>query len=433
MWTSNQSAADTTSRRACLGLAIAGLIVATSVAGCGGSANTPSTSANPSSAVSLSATPSPSSSSGASQTPLLSNSSPSEWAWPTASPNFTVTGSMTVARQSHSATRLNDGTVLIVGGTGVDGSASSSAELYDQATGEFRPTGSMSEGRSGHMAVLLKGGRVLILGGGDASAELYDPATGQFTKTGSMSTRRASAVEALLPDGRVLVAGGESDGTNKNARLASAEIYDPAKGTFSPTGSMATARVLASAAPLANGKVLVAGGYDANGFLASAELYDPATGEFTITGSMSLSLVGASATRLNDGTVLVAGGQAGCSASVPSNACLALETKSAELYNPTTGKFTTTGPLSLARIIPAATLLDDGRVLLTGGFSNATGPNNSAEVYDPAKGSFSDAGSMGTPRGYHTATLLTSGLVLIAGGTGSGGDASLATAELFRP
>ncbi|HEX7497349.1 MAG TPA: kelch repeat-containing protein [Candidatus Limnocylindrales bacterium] len=345
---------------------------------------------------------------------------------------------MTVPRQGHSSTRLNDGTVLIVGGTSSDGSALPTAELYDPAMGKFKATGSMSEGHSGHMTTLLENGRVLIVGGYGhngtlASAELYDPATGKFTETGSMSKPRGEAVEALLPDGRVLVAGGQADGTNKDARLASAEIYDPAKETFSPTGSMRTARVDATATPLPNGKILVAGGYDAQGYLPSAELYDPATGVFTATGSMSHNLVGLTATLLKDGRVLVAGGESACRSADPDHACVGVESNSAELYDPGTGKFTKTGSMSSGRILPTATLLNDGRVLIAGGFTHGTGPYNSAELYDPSTGSFSDAGSMGARRGYHTATLLTGGLVLIAGGTNAGGNECLSAAELFRP
>lgn len=438
MRTSHVTMARTTSRHAGVGLAIAGLIVATSVAGCVGSATTRSPSATPSplSTARPSATPSPLST--ASPAPLPSDSSTSQWAWPTASPNITATGSMTVPRQGHSSTRLNDGTVLIVGGTSRDGSALPTAELYDPVTGKFKATGSMSEGHSGHMATLLENGRVLIVGGYRdngvlASAELYDPATGKFTETGSMSKPRGEAVEALLPDGRVLVAGGQADGTNKDARLASAEIYDPAKRTFSPTDPMGTARVLATATLLPSGKVLVAGGYDAQGYLASAELYDPATGKFTATGSMGHNRVGLTATLLKDGRVLVAGGESACRSSDPDQACFGVESNSAELYDPATGKFTETGPMSSGRILPTATLLDDGRVLIAGGLTHGTGPIDSDELYDPSTGSFSGAGSMGAPRGYHTATLLTSGLVLIAGGTDVGGNESLSAAELFRP
>ena len=84
------------------------------------------------------------------------------------------------------------------------------------------------------MAMLLDDGRVLIAYG-DASAELYDPATGTFSPTGSMTTARVVASATRLADGRVLIAGGlaQPGGTKT---LASAELYDPKSGTFSPTG-----------------------------------------------------------------------------------------------------------------------------------------------------------------------------------------------------
>jgi hypothetical protein len=134
---------------------------------------------------------------------------------------------------------------------------------------------------------------VLIVGGWQfnfpssalASAELYDPISGTFSPTGSMSTGRVDQTATLLGNGEVLVVGGSG---NLQLGLASAELYDPSAGTFSPTGSMVEGRGNQTATLLGNGKVLVAGGY--TGFpgagLSSAELYDPSTGAFTSTGSM---------------------------------------------------------------------------------------------------------------------------------------------------
>jgi hypothetical protein len=98
----------------------------------------------------------------------------------------------------------------------------------------------------------------------------------------------------LLPNGKVLVAG-----LSSGSDPASAELYDPATGLFSPTGSLSTARYIPTATLLLDGKVLVAGGLNfVSGYLASAELYDPATGLFSSTGSMSTARVSHTATLL---------------------------------------------------------------------------------------------------------------------------------------
>jgi hypothetical protein len=117
-----------------------------------------------------------------------------------------------------------------------------------------------------------------------ATAELYDPKTGTFTPTGSMKYPRIYQTAALLSDGRILVAGGGADYTN-GIFLASAELYDPKTGTFTVTGSMTNARTFHTANLLADGRVLVTGGYGALAPLASAELYDPTTGTFSPAGS----------------------------------------------------------------------------------------------------------------------------------------------------
>jgi hypothetical protein len=141
----------------------------------------------------------------------------------------------------------------------------------------------MATARDGHTATLLPDGRVLIAGGNDdnyqplASAELYDPQTGKFSPTGSMASAREGPTATLLLDGRVLIAGGwDINNDIANLALASAELYDPKTGKFSLTGSMITGRWLHTATLLPDGRVLIAGGDDANSdALASAELYQP--------------------------------------------------------------------------------------------------------------------------------------------------------------
>jgi hypothetical protein len=230
---------------------------------------------------------------------------------------FTATGSMNFGRTGHEATRLLDGKVLITGG---DSNATdfpfASAELYDPARGTFSVTGSMTTARVGHTATLLPNGQVLVAGGEDSSfipinsAELYDQVSGTFSVTGSMTIPRVAHSATLLPNGTVLIAGGTNDDTGI---LASAEIYDPATGSFSATGPMAIAHEFQSAVLLKNGRVLIAGGGtfvdNCSGCsTADAELYDPAIGQFSETGSLITSRRGQTATLLGRGEVLVTGG-----------------------------------------------------------------------------------------------------------------------------
>ena len=240
---------------------------------------------------------------------------------PTATPTqagrgvFSSTGPVSSNRVwGHTATLLANGKVLIVGGAGDTGGALASAELYDPDTDSFSPTRSMSSVRTEHSATLLPNGKVLFAGGYDpesrvlwASAEVYDPTTGSFSPTGSMSSDtpcpiegtgtssiqfseprsgcRARHTATLLANGKVLITGGTA--AYSSGYLASAELYDPGTGSFSPTGSMPITRYGHTATLLANGKVLiVGGGGDTDGALASVELYDPGTGSFSQTGSM---------------------------------------------------------------------------------------------------------------------------------------------------
>jgi len=348
--------------------------------------------------------------------------------------NFVITGSLATARYFHTATLLPNGKVLVAGGDG-NGPSQESAELYDPASGTWTATGSLSPGTSEHTATLLPNGKVLVAGGvnGDifefgsilANAELYDPTSGTWTATGSLGAARGEHTATLLPNGKVLVAGGVS---NSYSFLVNAELYDPASGTWTATGSLGAARSDHTATLLPNGKVLVAGGFNGNldtGFnLASAELYDPASGTWTATGSLGAARSDHTATLLPNGKVLVAGGFN------DSN-----RLASAELYDPASGTWTATGSLGAARNGHIATLLPNGKVLVAGGFNGDSDSSIlvSAELYDPASGTWSATGSLVFARGAHTATLLPNGRVLIAAGVGPGGvqEFVLATAELY--
>jgi len=299
--------------------------------------------------------------------------------------------------------------------------------------GTFTATGSMGTGRTGHTATLLPNGKVLIAAGCNndsqalANAELYDPTTGTFTKTGSMGTGRTGHTATLLPTGKVLIVGGINHDTGRDS-LTSAELYDPTTGAFTATGSMGTGRADPTATLLSNGKVLITGGIvsnDSTDSLTSTELYDPTTESFTVTGSLGAARIYHTATLLPNGKVLITGGR--------NYNSLGLD--SAELYDPTTGSFTATGSLERGRAGHTATLLSNGKVLIVEGIGNRGLPVYPEELYDPSTGAFitpTTGGTVSSWRLDHTSTLLPNGKVLIGGGTSYAHD-SLASAELYDP
>jgi hypothetical protein len=243
----------------------------------------------------------------------------------------------------------------------------------------------------------------------------------------------------LLADGRVLVVGGAtnvgSSITTTTVTLASAEIYDPGTGTFAPAGTMASPRAGHTATVLPSGKVLITGGQNDQTAQATAELYDPQTNSFTATGSMAAPRAGHTATLLINGKVLVAGGATG-KALYPGVISPAVAPQTtAELYDPLTGQFVATASMAYGRIAHTATVLPNGTVLISGGFKDYSlsvgyESYNSTEIYDPASGSFISTTPMSTGRFWHTATLLPNGAVLVTGGIG--GDLELASAEIFK-
>jgi hypothetical protein len=332
------------------------------------------------------------------------------------------TGDMNVDRASFPAVTLQNGKVLVASG--------STAQLFDPASATFSDAGALTVDRGGGLtATRLQDGRVLIVGGqsGDSSldsAELYQPLTGTFTPTGSMSTPRSFHTATLLSDGRVLIAGGHRFNHPASA-IATAEIYDPATGVFTSTGSMNVSRQDHTATLLPSGRVLIAGGYNQSQTgLETAEIYDPATGTFAPTGSMAAGRGNHTATLLGNGKVLIAGGHAG----FPGGSLA-----SAELYDPASGTFASTGGMNEARGAHSATLLADGKVLIAGGFTAFPFLGStlaSAEIYDLNTGVFTLTASMHAERGRHAAASLPNGDVLVAGGMGQCCNA-LASAEVF--
>jgi hypothetical protein len=349
---------------------------------------------------------------------------------------WVLTGSMSTARMHHTATLLPNGTVLVVGGGPGGLTSTISAEIYNPASGTWTLTGSLNSARTEHTATLLPNGKVLVAGGYQgvalSSCEIYDPSTGIWTLTGSMSTTRWFHTATLLPNGTVLVVGGVG-AANDTTDLASAEIFNPATGTWTPTGTMSTARYRHTATLLSNGTVLVAGGDDAslsNGgpSVASAEIFNPAAGTWNLTGSMSAARYDHTATLLPNGKVLVTGGGAGNG--------YATILASTEIYDPVAGTWAVTGNLTMGRYAHSATLLPNGKVLVAGGKAELA----SAEIYDPVASTWAVTGSLTWGRDSHTATLLPNGTVLAAGGAVSSNTTgfnvqptNLASVEFYDP
>lgn len=441
------------------------------------------------------------------------------------------------SRSLHTATLLNDGRILVTGGdagvpdydtlvpaVGTQSQVLGTAEIFDPSTRTWAAVSSLSP-RLGHTATLLDDGRVLVAGGTSsptgvmASVEIYDPTTRAWTSAMPMGSARAFHTATLLTDGRVLVIGGDANGA-----IATAEIYDPAGNTWTPAGTMNVARVLHSAVRMQNGIVLVAAGRNAGGLLASAELYDPTANAWRSAASMpsARSAVGAvllpsgkvlvlgstsllydpatdawegseaptpppvlrgvqatdaillpdgrvlatggyfhqtvhqqgifdptirrwtslssgrgsysSATVLPDGKILNVGGIGEGSQFVTASDFQSLAT--ASLFDPTLDVRVTLGSGAHAGADSAAEVMSDGRVLVTGGntsrISTASKATATADIFDPTTNEWSTAASMATARASHKATALGDGQVLVTGGNRAFVGV-FATAERYNP
>jgi hypothetical protein len=362
---------------------------------------------------------------------------------------FQPVGNTTTPRLVSTATLLKDGTVLVTGGwkrTGADYSengliSQETAELFDPKTNSFSAVGSMAFPRTKHTAVRLQDGRVLVVGGSNdyfpdggigypsnktliAAAELYDPATGKFSTTGSLVTPRLHPTATLLPNGKVLVVGGWNTDT-----VETAELYDPATGNFTVTRPMVSGRNRAAAVALPDGRVALLGGYHfEDGPQRSVEVYDYRTDtysqlyDFSPAGQLAEARADFSAVLLSDGRIMAIGGTSGPSDTYGQGTTIL---SSVEIYDPATGQSTVTDRMADPRYFGSyysggAVALADGRVLVAGGqhLFDGTDPTvhlTSAVLIDPVTGKVSPTGSMINAFGA-APTLLQDGRVLVLGG-----------------
>lgn len=393
-------------------------------------------------------------------------------------------------RHDPTAVLLGDDRVLVLGDSGGKYEAvpeiSRFVELWDPATGRWSQTDHLPKARGSFAAVGLADGRVLVAGGVNdtwysySSAYVFDPATERWTKVGLMNAARTEAAAALLPDTRVLVAGGmyytgvrEDEATPGDAilagvrladswpgpeghALATAELFEPNTGTWTPTGPMRYARANASAVTLADGRVLIVsdGLGDAEQRLGAStpETYDPTTGRFTATDDLpeavSPSLFDAlgvpalhrcqraeihetgTVVALADGDALLLDSEWDCSATEAPEVDLAL-TRSFRL-TAATGRWGETG---LTRVLAGhdegdqyvqqawgshpdgiVVPLADGQVLYAGGAGADQLGTRIAELFDPVTGGWSPLPDMPGARVTAASVVLADRSVLIAGG-----------------
>lgn len=265
---------------------------------------------------------------------------------------WTETGSMTTPRLGHTLTLLGDGRVLAAGGTTPEGTEvavggqtvrpSTSVEIYDPATGTWSRAGDLSRPRFEATATLLDGGRVLLVGGTGTSGgtggpltstEIYDPAAGVTTDAGRLSQARTNHAATRLSDGRVLVVGG-AGGANADTSLSSAEVFDPRRGAWTTVASLRRSRTGLTATTLEDGRVLVTGGetrsQGTRRSLASAELYLVGEDRWANGGEMDCPRSEHDAVLLEDGRVVAVAGDATFPGEAPvHSSCL-------DVYEPST-------------------------------------------------------------------------------------------------
>jgi N-acetylneuraminic acid mutarotase len=313
---------------------------------------------------------------------------------------------------------VGDDNICTPGGTW---GGSERAEIGTLATATWAAIASLPKPRDRFVLLSLGDGSALVVGGTSLTTATSGPSSFRstfrlaaggtgWTRSGDLNTARSAPAGAVLADGRVLIAGGYY--TPSLHMLRSAEVFSPSTGAWSTTGSLSTARYGATAVTLADGRVLVVGGwadvvdgaaplYGIHPVLASTELYDPATELWSAGGDLPQGVAEASVVALKDGGALLVVGLV------------------VTRFDPGSGTWTVAASMigsSRARTLVA---LPDGTVLAAGGLIGEEGHakySSEAEIYDPATDTWTATAPMPVARSSGTAVLLEDGSVLIVGG-----------------
>ena len=379
-------------------------------------------------------------------TPALASMSPSGSVAPTADAAVWLdAGDLREPRNATNVVVVGTGEVLVVGSDyqtswgsacGAATSGSDSVEIGNPEKGVWKKTTSLPSRREAPVLVALRDGRALLTGGetGEndgnvaySSTYVFDPADRSWTQSGLMNTARSNPAAVLLADGRVLVAGGFYNDRTQARVLDSSELWDPVSGTWTRTGRLAGTRWGASAVTLEDGRVLIVGGVASQESApieqASAEIYDPDSGRWTSAGTLATARSGFVLVALSDGGALVAGGLG----DLATTGLPRLST--VERFDPGANRWSAAEDLPFPVVGASGIRLADGRVLLAGGSVRepelidadagtfVSGFTADAALFDPETGAWTATAPMPSPRAGASVVLLADGSAVFAGGS----------------
>jgi hypothetical protein len=349
---------------------------------------------------------------------------------------------------------LKDGRVLIAGGgngTLLAPVATTTTEIFEPFSRTWSAGPNLSAQRSLHASAVLNDGRVLLCGGTStagsvtATCEIFNPATNAFTQAAPMGSARAGHAATTLNDGRVLVTGGTTTFTGTsfppilNGALTTGEVYDPITNVWTPVSNvMAAKRLFHTQTRLQDGRVLCVSGIsgaqnviligDVPTFTATCNIYNPATNSFGAAASIPTARAGHRATLMPNGEVFVSGG-------VYSSLFIPTATNDARKYVAATNTWTSAGVLPASVALQGQVLLKNGQCHVSGGGTGtllAFQATNACGIRAGGAATVTTTNSMPDARGFHIAVRLHDGSVLISGG-GDTTAAAVATNLLYTP